>query len=96
MEAKISSAILAALKHKEPILFNSKVSEELAELSVAYAHYVTNKAIPKEVIEEVADVIIQLNKVMWLVEKEEPNAYRVLRTILADKIEYLENLVEEK
>lgn len=95
MDQVISNAILAALELKEPVLFNSKVSEELAELSVAYAHYITNKAIEKEVIEEVADVIIQLNKIMYVVEKEEPRAYQQLKFQLANKIGHLENLIEE-
>lgn len=49
--------------------FTSKICEELSELQTAYLHFKDNKVDVDSVIEEIADVMIQLDKVVYEISK---------------------------
>lgn len=52
------------LYDQDQSLYFSKICEELAELQVAILHYRDGKAEYSQVVEELADVIIQYDKIV--------------------------------
>ena len=84
------------MKHS-PRQFYMKVGEELSELAVAYNHYLDNKAIAKEVHEEIADVYIQIEKILYILSKNDPeiNHSHEVHRFFDLKIERLLNVISK-
>jgi NTP pyrophosphatase (non-canonical NTP hydrolase) len=65
--------------------YSLKIVEELAELSVAYLHWRDGKAKEEEVIDEIADVFLQITKVI-----------NVLADFDEDKVNEIINRIESQ
>lgn len=59
-----SEQIWFDLYQTEPDVYKKKIVEELTELSLAYQHHQDRKATDEMLAEEVADVYIQLSKIV--------------------------------
>lgn len=70
-----------------------KICEELSELQTAALHYKDNKILVDEVIEEIADATIQLDKLLAWLSGFDDETHEILLQNVKNKIEEkLENL----
>lgn len=85
------------LYEKDKDLYVIKICEELSELQTAFVHFHLGKANLEHVIEEIADVIIQLDKINAYISKFDKfkmwNLESKIAKIKENKMEYLEEYV---
>ena len=75
------------LHDRNPDKYMMKVAEELAELSVATLHFHDGKATAEQLIDEMADVYIQLSKLCIFVEQlDVAERIKTKRSALLEKI----------
>ena len=76
-----------------------KVAEELSELQVAYLHYLDNKASEDAVIEEIADVLIQIDKIAFeLADFNEQKFSKIkykINNMICNKIDHIKDIVKD-
>jgi NTP pyrophosphatase (non-canonical NTP hydrolase) len=51
---------------QDPVTFHSKINEELLELGLAFLHMKDNKVTTQQLAKEIADALIQIEKICFL------------------------------
>ena len=69
--------------------YNLKVCEELSELQTAYLHFLYNKVEKEDVIEELADVAIQFDKILFAISEFDTDELQSVK-------EQYDNVYQEK